>query len=232
MTYYIAMGIGVAVSLAFVFVRSGGNSVRNLIFKSVSSLFFMLSAVFAVIENYTNAAQYGSLIIMGGALGLVGDILLDLKGVYKKDANNYLKGGFIFFLIGHVFYTAAMIHFTKLDWWKVLISAAVAIAVGAVMIATANIMRVHYGKYRRIVFFYVCFLIMTNVTAVFAAFTTGEKSMILMAIGATLFTISDAILSNTYFGRGFDGSIWLFLNHFTYYAGQYLIASSVFFFGK
>lgn len=103
MTYYIAMGIGVAVSLAFVFVRSGGNSVRNLIFKSVSSLFFMLSAVFAVIENYTNAAQYGSLIIMGGALGLVGDILLDLKGVYKKDANNYLKGGFIFFLIGHVF---------------------------------------------------------------------------------------------------------------------------------
>ena len=225
MTYYIAMGIGVAVSLAFVFVRSGGNSVRNLIFKSVSSLFFMLSAVFAVIENYTNAAQYGSLII-------VGDILLDLKGVYKKDANNYLKGGFIFFLIGHVFYTAALIHFTKLDWWKVLISAAVAIAVGAVMIATANIMRVHYGKYRRIVFFYVCFLVMTNVTAIFAAFTTGEKSMILMAIGATLFTISDAILSNTYFGRGFDGGIWLFLNHFAYYAGQYLIASSVFFFGK
>ena len=153
MTYYIAMGIGVAVSLAFVFVRSGGNSVRNLIFKSVSSLFFMLSAVFAVIENYTNAAQYGSLIIMGGALGLVGDILLDLKGVYKKDANNYLKGGFIFFLIGHVFYTAALIHFTKLDWWKVLISAGIAVAVGVAQIATANIMRVHFGKYRRIVFF-------------------------------------------------------------------------------
>lgn len=49
-------------------------------------------------------------------------------------------------------------------------------------------------------------MIMTNVTAIFAAFTTGEKSMILMAIGATLFTISDAILSNTYFGRGFDGA--------------------------
>mgnify|MGYP000007764823 CR=1 FL=1 len=76
----------------------------------------------------------------------MGDILLDLKGVYKKDANNYLKGGFIFFLIGHVFYTAALIYFTKLDWWKVLISAAVAIAVGAVMIATANIMRVHYAS--------------------------------------------------------------------------------------
>lgn len=125
-----------------------------------------------------------------------------------------------------------MIHFTKLDWWKVLISAGIAVAVGVAQIATANTMRVHFGKYRRIVFFYVCFLIMTNATAIFAAFTTGEKSMILMAIGATLFTISDAILSNTYFGRGFEGSIWLFLNHFAYYAGQYLIASSVFFFGK
>lgn len=44
----------------------------------------MLSAVFAVIENYTNAAQYGSLIIMGGALGLVGDILLDFERGLQK----------------------------------------------------------------------------------------------------------------------------------------------------
>ena len=143
-----------------------------------------------------------------------------------------MKGGFVFFLIGHVFYTACIIYFTRLVWWKVLISAVIAIAVGAGQIACANIMRVHFGKYRRIVFFYVCFLVMTNATAIFAAITTGQKSMILMAIGATLFTISDAILCNTYFGRGFDGSIWLFLNHFTYYAGQYLIASSVFFFGR
>ena len=113
-----------------------------------------------------------------------------------------------------------------------MLSGGIAVVVVVGLSPSANIKRVELGKYRRIVFFYVCFLIMTNVTAIFAAFTTGEKSMILMAIGATLFTISDAILSNTYFGRGFDGSIWLFLNHFTYYAGQYLIASSVCFFGK
>lgn len=231
MTYYIALGIGVAVSLSFVIVRSGGNSVRNLIFKSVSSLFFMLSAVFAVIENYT-ASKYGSLIIMGGALGLVGDILLDLKGVYKKDANEYLKGGFIFFLIGHIFYFSAMIYFNQIVWWQVLICVGISFALAAGCIATANIMRVHYGKYRRIVFFYVAFLVMTNATAVCAAITTHHKSMILMAIGATLFTLSDLILSNTYFGRGFDTKFWLFLNHFSYYAGQYLIASSVLFFGK
>lgn len=231
MMYYIAMGIGVVVSLAFVFVRTSGNSVRNLIFKSVSSLFFMLSAVFAVIENY-NAYKYGSLIIMGGALGLVGDILLDLKGVYKRDANNYLKGGFIFFLIGHIFYFCAMIYFNSIVWWQVLICAAVSLIVAVGNIASANLMHVHFGKYRRIVFWYVAFLIMTNSTAICAAIITQHKSMILAAVGATLFTLSDVILSNIYFGRGFDTKPWLFLNHLTYYAGQYLIAASVFFFGK
>lgn len=231
MTYYIAMSIGVIVSLAFVFVRSSGNSVRNLIFKSVSSLFYMLSAVFAVIENY-NAYKYGSLIIMGGALGLVGDILLDLKGVYKQDANDYLKGGFLFFLVGHIFYFGAMIYYNRMVWWQVLICAVISLAVAAGSVASANILHVHYGKYRRIVFMYVTFLVMTNSTAICAAITTQHKSMILVAIGATLFTISDVILNSTYFSRGCDTKPWLFLNHFCYYAGQYLIAASVFFFGK
>lgn len=58
--------------------------------------------MFALISN-SQAHTYGSLVIMGGALGLVGDILLDLKGIYKSEEKVYLKGGFIFFLIGHIF---------------------------------------------------------------------------------------------------------------------------------
>lgn len=231
MTYYVAMGIGVAVSLSFVFVRTSGNSVRNLIFKSIASLFFMLSAVFAVIENY-NAAKYGSLIIMGGALSLVGDILLDLKGVYRKDANNYLRGGFSFFLVGHIFYTAAILYYHHIIWWQALLCFAIAVTVAVANVAGANILKIHYGKYRRVVVMYVVFLLMTNSTAICAAILTGKKAMILAAIGATLFTLSDVVLNFTYFGKGFDSKPWLFLNHFLYYAGQYLIASSVFFFGK
>lgn len=228
MTYYISLSVGLIVSLSFVLVRTSGNNVRNLIFKSVSSLFYLLTAVFAVIEN-SSAHLYGSLIIMGGALGLVGDILLDLKGVYKQDANEYLKGGFVFFLVGHIFYISAIIYYNKINWLAILISVAICLAASFANIASANIMRIHYGKYRRVVLIYGMFLFMTCCMAVFAAFTVRSKSMILAAVGAVSFMLSDVVLSQTYFGRGFDGKVWLFVNHFLYYAGQYLIAASVFF---
>ena len=82
--YYVVLSVGVVISLIFCFNRSKGYSVNNLIFKSVSSLCYLLTAVFALITNY-KAYTYGSLVIMGGALGLVGDILLDLKGIYKNE---------------------------------------------------------------------------------------------------------------------------------------------------
>lgn len=94
--YYVVLSVGVVISLIFCFNRSKGYSVNNLIFKSVSSLCYLLTAVFALITNY-KAYTYGSLVIMGGALGLVGDILLDLKGIYKNEEKNLFEG-WIYFL--------------------------------------------------------------------------------------------------------------------------------------
>ena len=120
MAYYIVLPFGLAVSLVFCIKRAKGFSISNLMLKSVSSLCYLLTAVFALISNPT-ANTYGSLIIFGGALGLVGDILLDLKGIYKKDESSYLKGGFLFFLAGHLFYSASVIYSIKLKWWIILI---------------------------------------------------------------------------------------------------------------
>ena len=217
--YYVVLSVGVVISLIFCFNRSKGYSVNNLIFKSVSSLCYLLTAVFALITNY-KAYTYGSLVIMGGALGLVGDILLDLKGIYKNEEKIYLKGGFIFFLIGHIFYFCAVIYSIKMKWYLVLIAAVVSV----------NLMKVHYGAYRRIVAVYVAFLAMTSVISIIAVFVTHfQKAYVIMAIGSVLFLLSDAVLSNTFFGRGKDKPIHLFVNHFLYYAGQYLIAASVMF---
>lgn len=229
MFYYIVLSLGIVVSLVFCWKRRLGFSVNNLMFKSVSSLCYLLTAVFALISN-SDAYTYGSLIIMGGALGIVGDISLDLKGIYKQDEKAYLKGGFIFFLFGHIFYFCAVIYSVKMKWWIVLISAIISIVIGVGTILTANIMKVHYGAYRRIVAVYVSFLSMTAVTSVAAVFVTSfQKSYVLMAIGSILFLLSDVVLSNTFFGRGKDKKYHLFINHFLYYAGQYLIAASVMF---
>ena len=85
------------------------------------------------------------------------------------------------------------------------------------------------GKYRGIVLLYAIFLTMTTVTSILAAFVTHSKSMIIMSIGSVLFLLSDVVLNFTYFGRGWNKPIHIFINHFLYYAGQYLIASSIIF---
>lgn len=229
MFYYIVLAVGVVVSLVFCYQRRLGFSIKNLLFKSVSSLCYLLTAVFALIHN-SSAYTYGSLIIMGGALGLVGDILLDLKGVYKQDEKVYLKGGFIFFLVGHIFYTCAVVYSLRIKWWLVLISVVASAVIGYATVAMANVMKVHYGAYRRIVAIYVAFLAMTTVISIIAVFVSNfQKGYILMAVGSVLFLLSDAVLSNTFFGRGNDKPIHYFINHFLYYAGQYLIAASVMF---
>lgn len=229
MMYYIVLAVGVVVSFLFCYQRRLGFSLQNLLFKSVSSLCFLLTAVFALIYN-PGAFKYGSLIIMGGALGLVGDILLDLKGIYKEHENIYLRGGFIFFLVGHIFYTGSIVYSVKMKWYLVLISAVVSIIIGIVTVAMANVMKVHYGAYRRIVAIYVAFLVMTTIISIISVIVSGfQKGYILMAVGAVLFLLSDLVLSNTFFGRGKDKPHHFFINHFLYYAGQYLIAASVLF---
>lgn len=229
MAYYIVLPFGLAFSLFFCIQRRKGFSVSNLMFKSISSLCYLLTAVFALVSN-SEAYIYGSLIIFGGALGLVGDILLDLKGLYKKDESTYLIGGFIFFLVGHLFYSGAIIFATKLKWWIILICLAVSILISVGNIASAKIMRVHFGAYRLIVGFYVAFLAMTMTLAIASAIVTHfEKKYVLLAVGAIAFTLSDVVLSGTFFGRGQDKGFHYFINHFLYYAGQYLIASSVMF---
>lgn len=229
MAYYVVLPFGLIMSFIFCVLRRTGFSLRNLILKSISSLCYLLTAVFALVSN-PDAYIYGSLIIFGGALGLVGDILLDLKGLYKKDESTYLRGGFIFFLVGHLFYSGAIIFQTRMKWWIVALS-----LLGGVVMSIGNnyvskFMKIHFGAYRKIVFAYVVFLSTTMILSIISFFTLGlHKNFLLLSIGAVCFTASDAVLSSTFFARGKDGSFYLFINHFLYYAGQYLIAASVLF---
>ncbi len=229
MAYYIVLPFGLIVSFIFCLKRGRGFSINNLMFKSVSSLCYILTSVFAMMSNAI-AYVYGSLIIFGGALGLVGDILLDLKGIYKKDESTYLKGGFIFFLVGHVFYSGAIIYSSRLKWWIILIALAFSFVFSWANLLSAKFTKVHFGAYRLIVFIYSIFLAFTLGLSVAAAIVSHfAKGYVILALGAILFTLSDAILSNTFFGRNKDSFMYFFTNHLSYYAGQYLIAASILF---
>lgn len=229
MAYYVVLGIGILVSLYFCLKRRSGSNLPNLLLKTASSLFFLLTAVVALMLN-KEASTYGCLIIFGGILGLVGDVLLDLKGIYKMDAETYLNGGFISFLIGHIFYSAAVIFSSGMKWWIAALCVVISFASGGISIALAKPMKLDYGKFKGIVFLYVSILFCTMTLSI-AAMLLSKFSLnnILFAVGAVLFTLSDLVLSGTYFGQGKNRAIDYFINHFLYYSAQFLIASTIMF---
>jgi hypothetical protein len=54
-----------------------------------------------------------------------------------------------------------------------------------------------------------------------------EWALNFLFAGGILFTISDLVLSKTYFGTGHERPIDFVLNYFTYYPAQFLMATSV-----
>lgn len=226
--YYLSLAAGIIVTVAFLFSRSKGASIKNLFFKMASSLLFLLTGVCAVIAN-PSASAYGVLIIMGGILGLCGDTTLDLKFIYPKDNNEYLRSGFIFFTIGHLFFNAALIWVNQLKWWWVLICLAAGIIVAVLNALSGKMVKIDFGKYRNIVIMYSSILATTMFVSILSAIVTGSTAMIVFAVGAVLFLLSDAVLSFTYFGKGWDKPFHIFLNHLLYYAAQFLIASTIIF---
>ena len=227
MPYYIVLPFGLVVSFIFCLKRAKGFSIPNLMLKTVSSLCYLLTGVFALVSN-PEFHVYGSLIIFGGALGMAGDIMLDLKGIYRKDESAYLKAGFMFFLFGHLFYSSAIIFAVRLKIWMIAICVATALIFSYLNLLSAKITKVHFGAYRGIVFVYTAILAFTLSLAVAAAFYTHfSKNYLVLSAGLILFTLSDAILSGTFFGRNKEKPLYFFTNHLTYYAGQYLIAASI-----
>ena len=228
MLYYITLIAASIVALVFSIVRAKGASVNNLYFKMISSLCFMLIAVVGVIQN-PDASLLGVLIIMGGALGLSGDVALDLKYVYLKDSHPHLIAGFLFFLVGHVFYNAAIILFASLDWIKVLICVAISVVLSFITVQSGKLLKIEYGKYKLIALLYGLSLVMTTCTSVTAYVITQSKAMLIFAIGAVMFLISDLILSKIYFAKDSVKPVPVCLNHIFYYGGQIAIAASVVF---
>lgn len=228
MAYYITLGFGLIVATVFLFKRSQGANITNLVLKSLSSVAYLLTAMVAIMLN-PQALNFGVLIFMGGVLGLIGDIVLDLKCIYLKDADKYLYSGFSFFLAGHVLYNIAIVMQNQLKWQHVLICIVISIVIGGLTVLTSKTMKIDFGKFKLIVLAYSSLLVLTSATSIFSAFLTGDKSMIVLAIGAVLFLLSDLVLSFTYFSKGWDKPVHIFVNHLLYYAAQFMIASSIMF---
>ncbi len=228
--YTCTLLIGMLSLGAFLFLRVKKTDVKSLMFKAITSVMFILTGVFLTIGK---PSLYSGLIVAGLVCGILGDIWLDMKFMYRQDEKFLTNAGFISFAFGHFFYTAAIIAGAS-DFKAVSLLPSLGIAVIAALAVYfgEKIMKLKYGSYKMISTLYGGLLFFVTVFGLFTSIFSGFKENIhlfIFFIGGVLFVISDLILSGTYFGEGKNRPFDIVTNHISYYLAQFVIASSILF---
>ena len=231
--YYPVLALGVIATVVFLFLRVKRGGVDATIAKAFASLLFILTAVAACATSDAPDDIFDYLIIGGLVLGLLGDIWLDLKWVYPESNDKYTFTGFISFGIGHFFFLAGLfLRFA--DFSKgiyIVVPVILSALIGFVITLMEKPLKLVYGKFKTISGIYGGILVFMTLLSGSLALMNDFKVMTLnfMFIGGILFLISDLILSGTYFGEGKNRPIDVITNHVSYYAAQFVIASSLLF---
>lgn len=206
--------------------------------KTLASLGFIAIAMTAIfMHSETVNIKSAIFIVAGLIMGLIGDIVLDLKVVYLKSPEEgaYLTSGMVSFGIGHIFFfTAMMLYFGKavLPLSVIGICIAVAAVVAFAMVfGGEKLMGFRFGKFTVHSILYAFVLLFMGAIGV-AAWVKGKAinpHVPLFAVGMILFLLSDVVLTQMYFGgKGKDKFLCL-VNHALYYAAQICIAAFVFY---
>ena len=231
---YLFLVIGVVATIIFLFKRTAKVTVDVVAIKSIASMGFILAGLFFFIGNEACPDYLGAFTVGGACFGLLGDIVLDLKYSKLNDADRCTNLGFWTFLIGHIFYSVAMVSAYGVELTNIICVAIGIIAGIIIAIATEKVMKLEYGRFKKITILYTSVLCMTLGFA--GGYTITENyslHSVLLNIGFGLFVISDAFLAGLYFSKkekDRTNRTAIVLNHATYFAAQYIIALSLAFY--
>ena len=226
--FCVFLALAVIFAAAFTIRRGTKTDAVSLVLKAAASLFFILLGMFGLVFNASSS--FSLLAAAGLVCGLIGDVFLDLKFVYPQDEDLHTFTGFGAFMLGHLFYICFMLFSYGPVLTGVLIAFGAGILVGILIYVTPALMKLNYGKFRAISSIYAGLLVFTTVYALCLELMTGSSTAkLLFFIGLVLFLISDLILSQIYFGNEKNTKSNKILNHAAYYAGQILIAGSLWF---
>lgn len=221
--FFVAVGL-------FLVVRTTKVGEHSLLAKTLSSVLFIIIGALSLLSASYQLTKL--MIVLGLVLGLVGDILLDLKVMHKEASSTYLNGGMLSFGAGHILYFVAVMTFLQDKvitgyGWVVLASFALSMIVGALIVRFAPMLKMDFSGFKFQNWLYSSLLIFMTIITICLAIVLPIAWI--LAAGFVLFLASDLILSAQYFGGKQDSKVLTVFNHVLYYLAQLLIASFAFF---
>lgn len=204
-------------------------SIKAVLIKSVVSALFIAVAVWGWYKS--SHGILGVFIILGLTFGLLGDIWLDFKYVFRTHADQFTYAGFAAFGIGHILYITGLLtqymSGTKLPYVILPILLGTVLSLGNAVLEKP--MKLNYGKMRGTVIGYGILLFSTVLLSGSLALANNwqVRTLNYFFAGAVLFALSDLVLSGTYFGVGKERPVDIISNYVLYYSGQFLIAYSL-----
>lgn len=212
---------GIILQGTFIITEHKEKYVLADVLKGSASLMFVIIGFIGFLNVTTNAL--GKMIAIGLVFGLLGDVLLNLRFVLKEIGQKIFLIGILAFLIGHILYLCALIPISVNTIVCVLIGAALAAGLLAYIFKTMEV-KLAFKIFGVV---YLGAVIIMTVIAIGIALSTGGTHDIIYAIGAVLFTASDIVLIFNTFSGVTKFSLRI-TNLSLYYAGQLLIAGSLF----
>ena len=204
-------------------------SVKAVLLKSVVSVQFIAVAVLG--WYLSSRGILGIFVIIGLIFGLLGDIWLDLKYVFRDYNDQFTYAGFTSFGFGHILYIAGLLaqYMSGMNLSYLVFPIILSVGLSLFNAVLEKPMKLHYGKMKGIVIGYGVLLFSTVLLSGSLALAQGWQDLSLNRFfaGGVLFALSDLVLSGTYFGVGKERPVDIISNYILYYGGQFLIAYSL-----
>ena len=232
MVTFVMLALGMISLAVFCILRDKKSSVLAIAVKSLTSAFFIATAISAFLYNGNEALRQvymssiprhphdinvvlnvAPLFVGGLVLGLIGDILLDFKIFLanrsyegaKRDADIMTFAGMAAFGLGHVLYIVATVMRFPDQQMRLLWSALAAVGAVCLIFGVAVfLLKMKFGKFLLPSIGYAFLLCWFIALSAWQLASGVSTASILLLVGSILFIVSDLILSMTYFSKPED----------------------------
>lgn len=211
--------VGLFLDVLFIRAEGAGQKAKATLLKGLASLFFVGLGAYCLALR---PSGFGRLVLIGLVLGLIGDILLNLRHQFEGGTSaKIFAGGILAFLAGHFLYMAALLRrCPSIALPAIILTAALS------LLAIPPLIRRITAPSAGLKIFGIVYLVI--VTAMFSCaasllFRTGFSPLgILFTVGGLLFMASDFMLVYYNFGKKLRPLLAIHL--LFYYAAQLMIA--------